>query len=146
MRIVVDANILVALAVPTDYSAQASEKFATWLQADVSLFAPALWSYEAVSAIRKFVAAGLLGSSESLAAVTQILQFDVQDVSATEELHRKALDWAERLKVPVAYDPAYLAVAEHLDAAFWTADNKLYKKVRALGVDWIHDISGSTRN
>jgi predicted nucleic acid-binding protein len=70
---------------------------------------------------------------------------DVQEVRATEELHRRALDWAERLKVPVAYDPAYLAVAEHLGAAFWTADNKLYKKMRALNIDWIHDISASTR-
>jgi predicted nucleic acid-binding protein len=115
VKIVVDSNVLVALVIPIDYSAKAAEKLATWLESEVSLFAPALWGYEAVSAIRKFVAAGKLETSEAFAAVQKILEFDVHTVSATNELHRAALGWAERLNDLVAYDPAYLAVAEHLD-------------------------------
>jgi len=141
VRIVVDSNVLVALAVPTDYSTPALEKVTAWLAQETSLFAPALWSYEAVSAIRKFVAAGQLGGAEAAAAVAQILELGIQEVNASEELHRQALKWAERLGDLVAYDPAYLAVAESLGAPFWTADGRLVRKVRALGVDWIHEIS-----
>lgn len=141
MKIVIDANVLVALAVPMTSSARAAERLDGWLKAGAELFAPALWSYEAVSAIRKFVAAGALQQEEAFVAVSHFLAIGIQDIAPSEDLHRKALIWADRLADFVAYDPAYLATAESMNAPFWTADGKLVKKVRALGVDWIHDIS-----
>jgi predicted nucleic acid-binding protein len=139
LKVVVDANVLVALVVPMTVSAVAEKKLAEWLEAD--LFAPSLWSYEAISAVRKFVYAGTLSQEEAFSAVTQLLSFGIQDVPATEDLHRRALIWAARLGDFVAYDPAYLALAEHLDAPIWTTDGKLARKVKALGIEWIHDLS-----
>lgn len=141
MTIVVDANVLAALVVPTEYSSQASEKMDGWLADDADLVSPALWSYEAVSAIRKYVASGTLTEQEAQDAVSDLLDLGIRDIRATGELHRKALTWAERLKDFVAYDAAYLALAETLDVPFWTADSKLARKMKALGVDWVHDIT-----
>jgi predicted nucleic acid-binding protein len=88
------------------------------------------------------VAAGKLRQDEAVAAISRLLAFDVQAVVPTMELHRKSLIWAERLSDFVAYDSAYLALAEQLDAPFWTADRKLAKRVRALGFNRIHDVIG----
>jgi len=144
VTIVVDSNVLVALVIPIDYSEQASGKMDGWLAADTDLVSPAFWSYEAVSAIRKYVASGKLTGDEARYAVSNLMDLGIRDVSATGELHHKALAWAERLQDFVAYDPAYLALAEILDVDFWSADSKLIRKVKALGVDWVHDITEPT--
>jgi predicted nucleic acid-binding protein len=141
LRIVVDANFLVSLAIPTPVSSRAALATESWLAAQADLFAPALWSYEAVSAIRKYVASGKLSQEEAFQAVTHLLAVGVQDIPASEELHHMALAWAERLGNFVAYDSAYLALAEHLDAPLWTVDGKLARKVKALGIEWVHDLA-----
>ncbi len=138
MKVVVDANVLVALSVSVSYSQAASARLKIWLEGGVALFAPSFWSYEAVSAIRKFVAKGELTQEQALGAVSRLLSLGVREVEPSWELHQKALDWAQRLDHFVAYDGAYLAVAEHLEAAFWTADRPLVEKARELDVDWIH--------
>ena len=142
MKIVLDANLLVSLAVPTDYSERAAAEMSSWLSSGVALFAPILWSYEATSSLRKFVAAGKLHQKEAVAAIDQLLAFEIQEVTPTLELHQRSLIWAERLNDFVAYDSAYLALAEQLDAPFWTADRKLAKRVRALGFHRVHDVIG----
>ena len=140
MTIVVDSNVLVALVIPIDYSEQASDKMDSWLAADADLVSPAFWSYEAVSAIRKYVASGKLTGEEARYAVSNLTDLGIREVPATRELHHKALTWAERLQDFVAYDPAYLALAEALEVDFWSADSKLVRKVKALGIGWVHDI------
>lgn len=142
MKVVLDANLLVSLVVPMDYSERAAMEMSRWLERGVDLFAPFLWSYEAVSSLRKFVAAGQLRRDEAYTALDHLLAFEVQDVAPTAELHRRALTWAERLQDFVAYDSAYLALAEELDAPFWTADRKLAKRVRSLGFGRVHDVIG----
>ena len=92
-----------------DYSERAAMEMNRWLERGVDLFAPCLWSYEAVSSLRKFVAAGKLSRDESHAALDFLLTFEVQDVAPSPDLHRRALFWAERLQDFVAYDSAYLA-------------------------------------
>jgi predicted nucleic acid-binding protein len=124
-------------------SDKAAERMADWLANGQEFFAPALWSYEAVSAIRKYVSAGVLDNQEAFTAVDHLLTLGVREVAPTRRLHRRALLWAERLSDFVAYDSAYLAVAEELAAPFWTTDGKLVKKSRALGVDWVFHLTDS---
>lgn len=143
VRLILDANVLVALAVPMAASDKAAERIAAWLASGREFFAPALWSYEAVSSIRKYVSAGVLDNQEAFTAIDHLLTLGVRDVAPTVGLHRRALLWAERLSDFVAYDPAYLAVAEELEAPFWTTDGKLVKKSRAMGIDWIFDLTES---
>ena len=43
----------------------------------------------------------------------------------------RAFDWAARFNRPAAYDAYYLALAEMMESEFWTADERLYKAIRA---------------
>jgi predicted nucleic acid-binding protein len=141
VTVVVDSNVLVALTIPLEYSEPSLGKIDFWLSTGVDMVAPALWSYEATSAVRKYVYSGKLTQEEAFSAISDLLEIGIRDIEPTQELHRKALEWAERLGDVVAYDPAYLALAEQLDVVFWTADAKLVTKVQALGIDWVHHIS-----
>lgn len=103
MRLILDANVLVALAIPTAASDKAAERMSDWLASGQEFFAPALWSYEAVSSIRKYVSAGVLDNQEAFTAIDHLLTLGVQDVTPTVTLQRRALLWAERLSGFVAY-------------------------------------------
>jgi predicted nucleic acid-binding protein len=139
LKVVVDSNLLVALAVPTDYSAQSQARIHRWIGDQVDLFAPSLWGYEAISALRKFVTHERISAERAAEAVDLLLSLGVREVGPSRDLHLRALAWAERLGDMVAYDSSYLAVAESLEAPLWTADRRLVNKVRSLGIEWIHD-------
>jgi len=59
------------------------------------------------------------------------------------ELHGQALTMAARFNLPAAYDAHYLAVAEQVDAAFWTTDRRLANTV-GDALPWVHLVSSST--
>ena len=51
------------------------------------------------------------------------------------------MEWTSRLNQTVAYDAAYLALAEFLNSEFWTADNKLFKVADKEGLTWVRLLS-----
>lgn len=137
MRVVVDANLLIADALPVDYSKEAHRQLAGWLEEGTQLFAPSLWLYEATSAIRKAQAAGQLGGISPHDALDALLAFPITTVAPDADLLAGALAWAARLGDFVAYDATYLALADSLDAPFWTADRPLYRRARAAGAELV---------
>ena len=141
--IVIDANLALALAIPLPYSGRVRALFDEWKEAGEDLAAPTLWGCEVISGLRKAVVLGVLTSDEADEAVQHLWSLDTQLVSATLEQQRRALKWAERLDHTVAYDAQYLVVAEDLRAPFWTADRKLAKKAKSIGVDWVYWIQES---
>ena len=54
------------------------------------------------------------------------------------KLCERAFDWATRLNQLPVYDSFFLALAEKLDAEFWTADRRLVNGARQVGVEWVH--------
>jgi len=140
VRVVVDSNLLVALFVQLDYSTQARARFRDWVWQGVEIFAPQLWFYEAISTLRKLSALRRLSADEALKAADELGHLEVQAVEPSSELGRRALSWADRLNQVAAYDAAYLAVAESLEAEFWTADQRLARNATSLGVDWVHAV------
>jgi predicted nucleic acid-binding protein len=141
VKIVPDANIVVALVISLPYSEAAIRKMQQWLQEEAELVAPALWSYEVASILRKTVALRGLSPEMAAANLQDILSMEIRQVPPTPALHLKALDWAARLNQTVAYDAAYLALAESEGAEFWTADRRLADSASQAGVLWVHYIS-----
>lgn len=139
MSLVVDSNVLMAQAIDMAYSAVARSRFRDWLDSGTILAAPALWQYEAASALRKLTSRRELTSEQAHRILDRLYTLGVESVAPTPELQRSALNWAERLGRSKAYDSAYLAVAERLEAPFWSADRHLVRNARALGFDWVHD-------
>lgn len=140
MKIVLDANLIASLVLPLPYSQTSTTQFLAWKRRRVILAAPALWSYEVTTVLRKALLAGYLIPEQLDFALEQIWRINIQDVTATLELQRQSLAWAKRLNQSKTYDSAYLAVAEVLSAHFWTADRRLAHSAQKAGVSWVHSI------
>lgn len=143
MNIVLDANLVASLVIPLPYSEQATELVLDWKRQGVTFVAPALWSYEVSTVLRKAVVADYLPSTELDFALKQIWKINIQDVPASLALHRGALVWAERLGQSKTYDSAYLAVAESMQIDFWTADRSLAQSAQRGGAHWVYSILDS---
>lgn len=137
-KIVVDANLCVALIVPLAYSEAAAKQWLSWESDRVSLYAPSLWENEVVSALRKAIVAGLINSNETKSALRRLLILGVEEVSPDIELHHSALQWSERVGQPIAYDGQYLALAEALEADLWTANKRLIDALKNHHLSWLH--------
>jgi predicted nucleic acid-binding protein len=138
MNAVIDANLVVAMALPLPYSGQAAAKITTWKRAGTALLAPLLLEYELSAILRKAVVAGLLAPDVAWEAMRIILDLHIECLPPTPELHRRALYWADRLGQAKTYDAHYLAVAEQQQAELWTADRRLVNCAHQAGVTWLH--------
>ncbi len=136
-RIVIDANVGVALTVNLAYSQKAEERMFLWREQRDEIIVPTLWKLEVVSALRKAVVAKVISQDQSLSALEDVFSLGVQEVESSLEIHRLALAWAARLEETVAYDAQYLALAEQLGAEFWTADKRLATKAHAKKASWV---------
>ncbi|MBC6420925.1 MAG: type II toxin-antitoxin system VapC family toxin [Hormoscilla sp. SP12CHS1] len=140
MKIMPDSNIFIALVISLPYSQAAIDKMAEWEQQNVELLVPTLWSYEVASTLRKAVATRSISSEEAVEDMQDILSMNIPQVPPTPALHQQALIWAGRLNQIVAYDAAYLALAESQEAEFWTADRRIADAARNLNISWVHHI------
>lgn len=125
--ICVDANLVVRLvASPENETVQ--HLWRGWREQGRRLVAPNLIRYEVTNAIHRLVLAnpterrGLRRGMEAMLALPIELHNDAW-------LHPRALDFAERFHLKAAYDAHYLALADHLACAFWTADRRLFNSV-----------------
>lgn len=137
-RLVVDANLCVALIIPLPYSEAAANRWGLWEKNQDSLYAPYLWEYEVISALRKALVVGLINWGEIEKALQRLFRLGVETIPPDVELHRAALQWSERIGQPVAYDGQYLALAEVLQADLWTADKRLLDVLKSQNLSWLH--------
>jgi predicted nucleic acid-binding protein len=134
-RICVDASVVIRLvADPSDEKVRA-----LWEQWDGEvreLAAPTLLFYEVSNALFQYQRAGLMSASSVAVALEAALSLPVE-LYGGSDLHRLAVDMAQRFSLPALYDAHYLALAESLGAELWTADARLG---RAVGDElwWVH--------
>jgi len=140
MNIVLDANLIASLALPLPYSEAATVQMLAWKRQHVTFAAPALWSYEVSTVLRRALLADHLPADKLDFALEQIWRINILDVPATLELQQQSLAWAARLGQSRAYDSAYLVVSEILQCEFWTADRRLAQAARQTGATWVHSI------
>lgn len=140
MKVVPDSNLVVAQVIPLAYSQAATRRMQEWLDRDVDLVMPSLAAYEIVSTLRKASVVMKLSADQVRIALESILALRIREVPPTPALHQKALVWAMRLNQTVAYDAAFLALAESEGAEFWTADRRLADAARDLGIAWVHNV------
>lgn len=123
MAVVLDANLLVALASDEAQAQTIEEHFSEWAEIGEELHAPALMPYEVANALTRLIAAGQL-AVETLAEVwvaigrVPITYHALSDGAATVEV-------ALRLGRRSAYDAAYVQLALALNAELWTLDGPL---------------------
>lgn len=140
MIVVPDSNIFIAQIIPLDYSEVAEYQLNKWLDAATELVVPSLWSYEIVSALRKAMTVGLLTQTRAEQGLEVIFSFQIREVPPSNKLHQSALRWALQLQQTVAYDAAFLALADSLGGDFWTADQRLFNACQKLQLEWVHSL------
>ncbi len=131
----VDANLVIRLvADPTDGTVR--ELWERWDVEGRQLAAPTLLFYEVANALYRYQKLALLSASAVRLALRAALSLPI-DLQGGPELHRRALELAERFSLSAAYDAHYLALADRLGAEFWTADGALVRSVQEV-LPWVH--------
>ncbi len=133
---VVDASIVLKAILPNPEIDRCQSALAQLN--DQELVVPALWVYEVTSTLAKAVHFHQLSEEESKSVLHQAFTLDVKIIPPDEVQSSLALDWTLRLKRASAYDSFYLAIAEALEADFWTADQRLFNALKDLKLDWLH--------
>lgn len=105
------------------------EHWAAWEATGCQFVAPQLIRYEVTNAIHRLRQAGALTNGAAHDAIDLLLEMPI-GLHLGEELHRGALNFAERFHLPAAYDGHYLALANRLGAELWTADRRLVNTVQ----------------
>jgi predicted nucleic acid-binding protein len=132
VAVVVDANLLVVMASGDARGPMASARIEAWITADEEIHAPELLPYEVASAFTRLVAAGSISSGQARSAWEAVQILPIVQHALTDDLHR-VVDIALRLKRQSAYDAAYIALAQELDATLWTLDGPLARNARSAG-------------
>jgi len=99
----------------------------SWLTG-ISIVAPDFWVAEATSVIRRFIYLKAISYEQGEKAIEDLFYLGVKTIP----LDLQIFEWANRLKQSKIYDSIYVAVAEHLQAEFWTADKLQDKLVLCL--------------
>ena len=112
---------------------------------DITPCAPRLWMSETTSAVRFYLKQKVITNEEALQAIKTIHRLQIETIDEDESICLRALELADLLDQNKAYDAFYLATAENLDAATWTADERLANRCRNdLKLEWVHWIGELT--
>ncbi|WP_051276443.1 type II toxin-antitoxin system VapC family toxin [Desulfovirgula thermocuniculi] len=137
MRIVVDASV--SLKWVFDDEEHVEEAVAlrdsAVFERSFEMFAPSLWVYEVANGLLVAVRRGRILMDVSEEALRHLLALGVRVADPEPaDVYRCAF----RYRIS-AYDAAYLALAEELDAVLFTGDGRFYTAVRELvpRVRWI---------
>lgn len=139
-KVVIDANISLALALPLPYSEEAVARMQAWQREQVELLVPTLWEYEVVTGLRRACFKGMIKPKESPTILSELLNLAIEVIPPTFEQHQRALVWAERFGQSKVYDTQYLTLAELTGAEFWTADKRLAQRSGQFHLNWVYCI------
>lgn len=132
MSVVIDANLLVALALNDPRAPLVDRHLREWAAGGETLHAPELFCYEAANALTRAVVAGHLEHDRVAPAWERITRVGVQFHSLADGT--AAVEMALRLERSNAYDAAYVILAQTLDSELWTLDGPLARNASALGL------------
>lgn len=101
------------------------------------MVAPSLWLYEMINGLVTAVRRARLEPQAGIEALNDLMFVGVRlaDPEA-EDIYRQSIQYGI-----AAYDAAYLALADALDASLWTGDRRFYQSVQgsASRAHWIGD-------
>jgi len=137
-NVVVDASIAVSQVFAVSFGEEVDALWKQWAHIGVQTCAPQLWANEVTSAIHKLYVHKLFSQEQALSALEAVLALGVELHPQDAELCRQAFAWATQLQQTSAYDGFYVALAQRLQADFWTADERLANRAQQVGAHWVH--------
>jgi len=131
MPIVVDANLLVALVSGDPRGNRVSQAMMDWVNQGIALHAPDLARYELVNALTRLIVAKAFPADRVDEAWKDVLILPITYHSLRSG--PRVIEISLALKRQSAYDGAYLALAESLNAELYTLDGPLYRNAKGQG-------------
>ena len=129
-EVCVDASLAIKVVVPEAGSDKADALFDQWASEEKQLIAPVFFEVEADSILRQKVSLrGELTADQAQRAFASLLALPIKATHSAEQRER-AWEIAHEFRFPTVYDATYLALAELRQCEFWTADEKLFNRVR----------------
>ena len=132
MSVVIDANVLVVLALDREQGPMVEARLRAWREAAQDLHAPQLLRYEVASALANAVAAGQLPAEAASEVWERIVAVPVELHGLDDGAAVAAM--AQRLERRSAYDAAYVVLAQELDTELWTLDGPLARNAGSRGL------------
>jgi len=124
-RVVSDASVVVKWFIQEEYSDKALKLRDMHVNGEVYLAAPELLPFEVLNALKY---SGLFSLEELKMAAISLSSYGIELYSLRGELAQKTVEIAVKENITV-YDAAYIALAQELNTIFYTADEKLIKKM-----------------
>lgn len=137
--ICVDANFVVGLVTSGTNETRFIERWSNWRNQEFTTVAPTLICYEMTNVFHRSAAAGLISPEEGTQFLANALSLGIKLYGDPILCHR-ALILARQFNLPAAYDAHYLALAERLEAEFWTCDRRLVRAVQTT-LPWVNLVS-----
>jgi predicted nucleic acid-binding protein len=123
LTIVLDSNVAVALALDAKRGPVIEERLRAWEGAKEDLHAPSLFRFEVANALTRSIAAEKIDAADAKVAWQRIVAIEISLHGLVDGPAVIAV--AGKLKRESAYDAAYVALAQELDAELWTLDGPL---------------------
>ncbi len=134
--ICIDANFVVGLVSSEPSDTRFRDLWNQWRESESQIVAPALIYYEVSNAFHRLAIGRLLLPERAAQLLEDALSLNIT-LYSDAELHRRASTLARQLMLSATYDAHYLALAERLEAEFWTADQRLVRAVQA-NLSWVN--------
>ena len=147
MEVCVDASLAIKLVVTEAGSDKADALFDQWASEETQLIAPVFFDVETDSILRQKVSLRReLTFDQAQRAFASLRGLPIKTTHSPEQRVR-AWEIAREFQLPTVYDATYLALAELRQCEFWTADEKLFKRVRdkLSFVQWLGNYSLNKR-
>jgi predicted nucleic acid-binding protein len=131
VTIVVDANLLIVIVNGDPRGEQAQTQFTQWIEQEIQLHAPNLALYEVANSLTRSIVARTFPQENLASAWNFISRLPITYHPFSQGT--RIVEIALSLSRQNAYDAAYLALAESLNAQLWTLDGPLYRNAVAHG-------------
>ena len=142
-EVCVDASLAIKVVVPEAGSDKEDALFDQWASEEIQLIAPVFFEVETDSILRQKVSLRQeLSADEAQRAFTSLRALPIKTRHSPEQRER-AWEIASEFQLPTVYDATYLALAQLGQCEFWTADEKLFKRVstKLTFVHWLGNYS-----
>ena len=128
-EVVVDSSVMVKWFIPEDYHEEAKALLRDHLMGEVTAVAPKYALVEFANALRKYLIRGLIDRANVGTIYGLLLESSPRLIDEDGGLVRRALEYSLREEITV-YDSCYVMVARELETAFYTADERLLRRLR----------------
>ncbi|HKS71006.1 MAG TPA: type II toxin-antitoxin system VapC family toxin [Ktedonobacterales bacterium] len=133
--VIVDTSLAVKWVAQEPDSLLALALLSEWSQRAVLLAAPALLAYEVANAIHQKVRSSVLPASAAPAVLANFHATGIafrlpNNATIAAALSTRALEIARAFGLGATYDTQFLALAEHEDCEYWTADRRFFETAR----------------